>query len=251
LPNLQAQSTEYLKATFKVGREDLADPYFSHLPRWSLTERLKLFFSDDVRAELVDSSAMDELGAYLEPGPLDGDHLSRAQYLEMKTLLPGYILSSQGDRMSMAHSVEGRYPFLDHRVVEFAAGLPPNQKMRVLVEKFILKRAARDLVPDSVIQRTKQPYRAPDSVCFFDDGGAREDYVENLMSREKIGEAGLFDPNAVFHLVKKAKRGRTMSVRDNMAVVGILSTQLVFDQYIKEFDSRVSMISLRDGDHVA
>ncbi len=251
LPHLQSQSTEYLKATFRVASEDLDDPYFSHLPRWSLTERLKLFYSDDVRSELGDYDPIEDLGAYLDSGLLNGDDFSTAQYLETAMLLPGYILSSQGDRMSMAHSVEGRYPFLDHRVVEFAAGLHPNQKMKVLVEKHILKRAARDLVPESVIQRTKQPYRAPDSVCFFADGRSREDYVRHLLSRENLREAGFFDPNAVSLLVEKAKRGRTMSVRDNMAVVGILSAQLVFDQFIRGFESRVTMISPRDGDHVA
>ena len=251
LPNLQSQSTEYLKATFRVEPEDLDNPYFSHLPRWSLTEKLKLFYSEQIRSELEGYRALDDLASYLESGLPDGDAFSRAQYLEMAILLPGYILSSQGDRMSMAHSVEGRYPFLDHRVVECAVRLHPNDKMKVLEEKFLLKKAASGLVPQSVIQRTKQPYRAPDSVCFFDDGRARSEYVRTLMSREKIAEAGLFDPGAVSHLVEKARRGRTMSVRDNMAVVGILSAQLVFDQFVCGFDSRVSTDAHRDGDHVA
>ena len=84
----------------------------------------------------------------------------QAQYLESTIFLPGYLLSSQGDRMAMAHSVEGRFPFLDHRVAEFAARIPPRLKMKGLCEKYLLKRASRDYVPDSVVQRTKQPYRA-------------------------------------------------------------------------------------------
>ncbi len=251
LPSIQSQSTEYLKAAFKVELEDLDDPYFSHLPRWSLTERLKLFYSDDVRSELGDYDPMDELGTWVDSGLQSGDDFSRAQYLETVMLLPGYILSSQGDRMSMAHSVEGRYPYLDHRVVEFAAGLPSDQKMKVLAEKHILKRAARGLVPESVIRRTKQPYRAPDSVSFFDGGDAREDYVRSLMSPQTIRQAGLFDPDAVSRLAEKARRGRTMSARDNMAVVGILSAQLVCDQFIERFDAGVPIDTQLDGDHVA
>ena len=153
--------------------------------------------------------------------------------------------------MSMAHSVEGRYPFLDHRVVECAVRLHPNQKMKVLEEKFLLKEVVRGLVPQSVIQRTKQPYRAPDSVGFFDDGQTRSEYVRALLSRERILEAGLFDPDAVSHLVEKARRGRTMSVRDNMAVVGIWAAQLVVDQLVCGFDARASTDAHRDGDHVA
>ena len=94
------------------------------------------------------------------------DH-ARGQYLEATIFLPEYLLSSQGDRMAMAHSVEGRYPFLDHRVVEFAAKLPARVKMKVLDEKHILKRAVADLIPESVTRRKKQPYRAPDAVSLL------------------------------------------------------------------------------------
>ena len=77
----------------------------------------------------------------------DWDPLSRAQWLEMTTLLPGYILASQGDRMLMANSVEGRFPFLDRDVVEFANALPARHKLFGLEEKYLLKRAFADLVP--------------------------------------------------------------------------------------------------------
>src|SRR5699024_4226332 len=91
------------------------------------------------------------------------DRLSRAQWLEMTTLLPGYILASQGDRMLMASSVEGRFPFLDAHVVELAGRLPSRHKLLGLDEKHILKRAFADLLPTEVLRRPKQPYRAPDA----------------------------------------------------------------------------------------
>jgi asparagine synthetase B (glutamine-hydrolysing) len=72
--------------------------------------------------------------------------LHQAQYLESRFLLPGYILSSQGDRMAMAHGIEGRFPFLDHRLVEFATRLPPEMKLKGLVEKHILREATKDLL---------------------------------------------------------------------------------------------------------
>lgn len=144
--------------------------------------------------------------------------------------------------MAMAHSVEARYPFLDHRVVEFCASLPPRLKMKVLNEKYILKRALGDLVPASVRQRPKQPYRAPDAVSFVDPatGRARHPYVEELLSPECIRANGIFDPGAVEKLVTKTKMGKAYGFLDNAALVGILSTQVLIDQFVLHFKERLS-----------
>ncbi len=160
----------------------------------------------------------------------------RAQYLETAYLLPGYILSSQGDRVAMAHGVEGRFPFLDHRVVEFAASIHPDLKMKVLDEKYILKRTFGHLIPASVRKRPKQPYRAPEGRSFFDEesGEGRYDYVEDLLSKDSIERYGLFDPEAVDRLVKKFRHGRAIGTRDNIALVSILSTQLFVREFIEE-----------------
>ena len=108
-------------------------------------------------------------------------------------------------------------------------------KMKVLDEKYILKRAAGHLAPASVLGRTKQPYRAPDAVSFFDPAQrrARMPYVDEALSPGAIRDAGLFDSTAVGMLVDKARNGRTIGSRDNMALVGILSTQLWHDQFIR------------------
>src|SRR5689334_11541371 len=111
--------------------------------------------------------------------------LNRDQYIEAQTLLFGYLLCSQGDRVAMANSIEGRVPFLDHRVIEFANKLPPQYKLRGLTEKAILRRSVRDLLPPKVLNRVKQPYRAPDSASFFKDGKPL-DYVEAAFSPERL-----------------------------------------------------------------
>ncbi|OHB66680.1 MAG: asparagine synthase (glutamine-hydrolyzing) [Planctomycetes bacterium RBG_13_63_9] len=238
LPNIQAQSLAYQKAFFHVRPEDLASPLFSHLPRWELTSRLKSFFSPELRAEIADRDVYADCRALLPEDFANWHPFCQAQYLETAMLMPGYILSSQGDRVAMAHSVEGRFPFLDHRLAEFAAGIPPRLKMKALKEKYILKLAAGHLIPAEVRQRTKQPYRAPDAASFF--GGAADaccDYKGELLSPTRIREDGLFDPDAVEHLVRKAERGRAVGIKDNMALVGILSTQLVVDQFVRNFDT--------------
>jgi asparagine synthase (glutamine-hydrolysing) len=238
LPGLQSQSDSYLRSFFKTKQEDLSDPFFSHLPRWNLTAQLKGFFSSEIKSALKDVNLLDEVGRHLPYDYLKWDYFSRAQYLETRFLMPGYILSSQGDRMAMAHSVEGRFPFLDYRIAEFASKIPPQMKMKVLDEKHILKQAVGDLIPDSIRRRPKQPYRAPEIKSFFDGGKPREEYVRELLSADCIRRDGIFDPLAVSLLVKKIREGRAIGIKDNMALVGILSTQLLIAQYVNDFQVR-------------
>ncbi len=229
LEGIQNQPTAYLKGFFHVSEKDLANPYFSHLPRWELTARLKTLLSDESRKELGAHPGMLELDAQIPQGFASWEPFNRAEYLETKYLLPGYILSSQGDRMAMAHAVEGRYPFLDHRVVEFAAKLPPNLKMKAIDQKYLLKRAAAGRIPESIRKRYKQPYRAPEGKSFLQDS---DDYVQDLLSGESIRRWGVFNPQGVDALVAKFKSGRAFSTKDNMALVGVLSTQILLDQFV-------------------
>ena len=241
LPKIQAQNAAYLKAFFATDLDAVADPLFSHLPRFRTTAGAKLFFSPELRTMLSGYNALDELRADL-PDEFAGWHsLSQAQYLETAYLLPGYILSAQGDRVAMANAVEGRFPFLDHRVVELAAKIPPRLKLRHLTEKYILRRAARDLVPVRMAERTKQPYRAPDSNAFFGDLQPR--YVGKVLSQPAISASGLFDAAAVAKLVAKADSGAAAGFRDNTALTGILSTQLWRETFAQEpanTDSKLS-----------
>lgn len=237
--NIQSQPEAYRKAFFHVRPEDQSSPFFSHLPRWELTSGLKRFYSRQVKADLEPFDVYAEQAEKLPADYPKWDHFEQAQYLESTMLLPGYILSSQGDRMAMSHSVEGRFPFLDHRVVEFASRIPANLKMKVLNEKFALKRAMADLIPATISQRKKQPYRAPDAVSLLGKRGSldRPDYIGEVLSRKSIEDTGLFDPNAVEKLIQKFERGRAIGVRDNMALVGIVSTQLVMQQFVHKLRS--------------
>ena len=224
LPGLQQQSAEYLAAFFGAGNDPLDDPLFSHRPRLRGTAAAKLFFSPDLRAALCGYDAAEEMASLLPEDFRRWHPLHRAQYLESRFLLPGYILSSQGDRMAMAHGIEGRFPFLDHRLVEFAAGLPPEMKLKGLTEKHILREATRDILPPLIGRRPKQPYRAPDSRSFT--GAGALDYVAAAMSDERVAANGLFNPKAVAKLAAKCAGGQAAGFRDNAAFVGVLSTQL-------------------------
>ncbi|MER9867036.1 asparagine synthase (glutamine-hydrolyzing) [Mesorhizobium sp. M0136] len=224
LPGLQQQSVEYLAAFFGTGSAALDDPLFSHRPRFKTTSAAKMFFSGDLRATLKGYDAAEELAGRLPEAFSRWHPLHQAQYLETRFLLPGYILSSQGDRMAMAHGIEGRFPFLDHRLVEFAARLPPEMKLKGLVEKHILRKVAKHLLPTAISERTKQPYRAPEARSFV--GPGELDYVRDSLSEASIAAGGLFNAKAVANLHEKCRLQPASGFRDNAAFVGILSTQL-------------------------
>ena len=231
--NLSKQSDAYLRSFFSIEKHGGENPFFSHLPRWELTSRLKLFFSNEVLSAIGSYDCLDELASQLPANFDSWPPLCRAQYLETTLLLPGYILSSQGDRVGMAHSVEARHPYLDYRVVELGARMPPNLKMKVLDEKYVLKRAFGTGIPHSVASRPKQPYRTPDGKSFFTHNVP--EYINELLSPSKIRAIGIFDPNAVSALVQKFTDDHALGVKDDMALVSILSTQLVMDQFVEHF----------------
>lgn len=236
MPRLAAQPTAFLETIFRPRPRDRGSPFFSHLPRWETTAMLKVLFSDAVRGALAGYDAVAELNDELPPEMAAWPPFCQAQYLETRYLLPGYILSSQGDRVAMAHGVEARHPFLDPVVGECGAVMPPRLKMRALDEKYILKRAAASVIPGFLRTRPKQPYRAPDAASFFDagTGKARFDYVEHFLSRSEIERHGLFRPDAIETLVARAKRGRAVGTRDGMALAVVLSTQLLLEGFIRE-----------------
>lgn len=235
LPAFQEQSDVYRKAFFDGGLSDPSDMFFSHRPRWQTTSKNKLFFSEELREGINGANTENTLMMSMPSEFSHWEPFTRAQYIETKGLLPGYILSSQGDRVSMAHSIEGRFPFLDHRVVEFCAKLPLHYKMRGLKEKYILKESMRSYLPREITKRTKQPYLAPDSKSFFYNGKPLE-YVEELLSEDCISRYGYFNPKPVKFLVNKCKKGGVVGFKDNMALVGILSTQLLHRQFVENFN---------------
>jgi asparagine synthase (glutamine-hydrolysing) len=135
--------------------------------------------------------------------------------------------------MAMAHSVEGRFPFLDTRMVEFCNRLPANLKLRGLTEKYLLKQAAQAWLPREIWHRPKRPYRAPIHRSFFNE--ATPDYVRDLLSPASLERSGLFKSAAVSQLVTKLDHGKSLGETDDMALAGILSSQLVHHQFVRAF----------------
>jgi len=229
------QGLAYLKSFFGMGLEQPGLAYFSHMTRWVTTARTKEFLSAELKAELADN-AIDQLCDTLPDNIGRWHAFHQAQYIESKSLMSGYLLCSQGDRMLMRHSVEGRFPFLDHRVIEFANQLHPKYKMQGLNEKYILKKAMARYLPQRIVKRYKQPYRAPDIPSFFQE--RTPDYVDDLLEPACVQRYGYFDPHRVKHLVNKIRQGRAIGYKDNMAFMAILSTQAWHHLFVEKFSER-------------
>jgi asparagine synthase (glutamine-hydrolysing) len=242
--NLTKGGNVFLTAFFKERLADLDAPDYSHAIRWRNTARLKRFFSSEMKAALAGYNGSPIEQVSLDETFFDWEPLARAQFLEITIFLSQYLLSAQGDRVAMAHSVEGRMPFLDHRVMEFCNQLPPTFKLRGLKEKYLLKRAVANLLPEETWRRPKRPYRAPIHRSFFNE--STPDYVRDLLAPEDVERRGLFNPRATTQLTKKIEGGIPLGESDDMALVGILSSQLVHRLFVADF-RLCSPISDRDN----
>lgn len=231
-----ARLAAYARSFFFVPPSPFSESFRSHAPRWKTTAQAKVFFSSELRKTLEKCEpAAERIHRFFSGvnGSRGHDPLWWEQKIEFKTLLPAYLLSAQGDRMLMGHSVEGRFPFLDHRVIEFCATVPPGLRLKGLREKHLLREAMADLLPSEVCQAVKQPYRAPQSTCFFNDGASAE--TMELLSGPSLRFRGYFDPEKVRLLVEKCRIRRAGGFRDDTALVGIVSTVLLDELFIRRF----------------
>lgn len=231
IPQIAQSGTPTIKMFFKYKLEDVNNPFYSHLLRWNNSNHIKKHFSETVTDATKSYSPVEFLNGKLPENFNSWDHLSKAQWLEASVFMSGYLLSSQGDRMSMANSVEGRYPFLDYRVIEFCNSLPPNLKLNGLTEKYLLKKLLINMVPEDIITRTKQPYRAPVNNVFL--SGNAPEYVNNMFSEKTTRQVNVFNYNSIQSIFAKIKRTGISSEMDDMLVTSVISTHLLHSQFIE------------------
>lgn len=230
IARFSSTGSEFLSAFFGHRLTDVEAPDYSHAIRWRNTRRTQRFFSERLIWEIATARKAEGLEVdYPKSFGLWGP-LERSLYLEATIFLSSYLLSSQGDRMMMAHSVEGRFPFLDHRVVEFCNQLPAYFKLRVLKDKYLLRKVGQQWLPPEIAQRPKRPYRAPIHRCFYK--GVAPEYVRELLSPNWLDASGLFNPIAVGQLLHKLEKGTSLGETEDMALAGIISSQLVHQQFV-------------------
>ena len=244
IPHLRNASPNVLKMFFGYRLEDTDNPLYSHLLRWNNSNHIKKHFSENLRNTVNGYDPLADLSEKLPESFMEWSPLARAQWLETTVFMSGYLLSSQGDRMAMANSVEGRYPFLDYRVIEFCSSLPDRFKLNGLNEKYLLKKLMSGRIPESIVKRPKQPYRAPINSVFI--GMGKPDYVDEMLSEKMTGLAGIFSYESVAALLSKIKKTGTASETDNMVLASVISTHLVYSQFIEKKDSEFRNSTLRN-----
>ena len=184
-------------------------------------------FNKELGVKFNNDGLIEKLAATFPREYDDWTLLQKSQFLEMTTLLDGYLLSSQGDRMALSHGIEGRFPYLDHRFVERVFSWPDSYKLKGFSQKHILRKSFRGLIPDSIIDRHKLPYQAPDLRAFIRNGKPVP-LVDQYMSPEMIKKYGVFDERFVARFLRKfsERSPEQIGYRDNMMLVFILSAQL-------------------------
>ena len=235
----QNNNPAILKNIFGRHLTETEDPFYSHRLRWENTGRNRLYFTDSMREGFAEYDPVEELQSILPENFGEWDGFGRAQYLEMKLFMSNYLLAAQGDRVAMANSVEVRLPFLDHRVIDFAARIPAHYKIRGLNEKYILKRAARPLLPESVTSREKQPFRAPINEVLLGNSSLLPYFQEPALSA-----AELYDPHRVEKFVDILGDKQQPSEIENMGLIGILSSQILHERFIRNFPGKPSPVRL-------
>jgi len=230
LPQMRNANPAILKMFYGYKLEETDNPFYSHLLRWNNSNHIKKHFSEHVQADLNGYSPLEDLKEKIPGNFYKWDYLEKSQWLETSIFMSGYLLSSQGDRMAMANSVEGRYPFLDYRVIEFCNKLPADFKLNSLNEKYLLKRLMKNRMPESIIKRSKQAYRAPVKSAFFLNN--KPEYVNDMLSPGYFKKVGVFNFDTISNLLLKIEKTNASSEVEDMVLSSVISTHLLYHQFI-------------------
>ena len=179
------------------------DRYLDATGYFRADDRQRLF-RPEVRAKLRDYDPWAEERQYLERA--QGDWLSALQYLDLKSYLPLDILTKV-DRMSMAASLEARVPLLDHKLVEFAATIPSELKLRNGTTKYIFKKAMEGILPAEIIHRPKHGFEVPLERWFRGDLAQS---MRDVLLSERTRARGVFDVDYIGGLIDRQRRGRPL-----------------------------------------
>ena len=230
LSHFQGDSTRAMAGHFAHNRHGQGDVFASHRLRFSnsgLALRLLGRASGDLKT--LSSFLSREVAGFA-----DMDPLRRAQCLEHLTLLQGYLLSTQGDRMSFAHGVETRCPFLDPDLVRFAMSLPTRVLLDDdLAEKRLLREAFAGRLPASILSRQKRPYRAPNYRAFVEGGDI--DYLDSISSKSELARIPFLDVSFASRFVEKMRKTppESVSPREEQTFLQLLSLRLLHDFFIE------------------
>jgi asparagine synthase (glutamine-hydrolysing) len=255
-PHLSHYNDDSQYGMMKMFYEDFLVDYDNELASLNIrihnNKILQNYFEKGSGIEFDKNSLIQDIRMWLPDNYNNFTLLQKNQYLEMRTLLSGYLLSSQGDRMSMAHSVEGRYPFLDHRLVDMLFTMNERYKLNGFNQKYLLKKSYQSNIPSSIINRAKRPYMAPDLRSFIVNGKPT-DNVAFFLNEDLVKDYQIFNPKWVQRFLKKFADGIPGSIgyRDNMIITFILSTQIAkyWTKHPKENSLSEDLLTVKINDY--
>lgn len=226
------------KSTLEALARDPVGAYFHSVSIIPDRVRSQLF-SADMHKELAGYHAADVLRHHMAAAPAR-DHLARVQYADMKTYLPGDILTKV-DRASMAHGLEVRVPILDHVFVEWGARLPPRMKLRGREGKYLFKKSLEPLVPKDVLYRDKMGFAVPLAAWFR---GPLRSRLRDMVTGPTLADSAIFDNKAIHRVVSEHETG----VRDHSACLWSL---LMFASFLHQTRRSPDLPVSLPGDHPA
>lgn len=241
------RTSRFQEAFFLQRYRETADPFYGHRLRWETGNRIKEYYTPDFRERLEGDDEM-LINESLPSVFINLSSIERTQVVEIATLLSGYLLSSQGDRVSMANSVEGRFAFLDSAILEFSSRLPSHIMMSGLNEKTLLKKIGATILPANVLHRKKYPYRAPDIECFLTTKNGKKLLAEEF-EEGRLARTGIFDSGKINRLLLKVSARPDIPVTrtENMVLMSALASQMFYRIFIEE---KPVMESFRVGDKI-
>jgi asparagine synthase (glutamine-hydrolysing) len=226
-PAILAMYSEHY-SRYLVGEEDVL---YSMRSRIDASSCIAKYFSRDNRAA-IRSGEVDSLVAH-QYRPRSSP-LRQCQEVQMQVLLAGYLLAAQGDRVLMANSVEGRYPFLDRSLLELSLSIPDSLMLADYQEKYILKQTFAHLIPSPILRRQKYQYSAPGAARLF----KYEDALAPYLTKEAFESCGVFDYNSVQRLIQGLKSGQAQphqTISEEMMFTYILTTHMLLARVKDDF----------------
>jgi asparagine synthase (glutamine-hydrolysing) len=205
-------------------------------PWLAAAEHVPGLLSPERRAALDGYAPGAAIAEALDGDMLEGRHpLDKAQYVWIKTMLEGQILTWGGDRVDMANSMEARPPFLDHHLAEFAAQLPPSMRIKGRVEKYVLREAMKGLLPKVLYEREKFAFMAPPAHTDPKKWAAMKALANQYLSEEAIREAGLLDPEGVrrlFELHEAEDTSVSTQVQLDAVINHMIGVQVLHEHFV-------------------
>lgn len=205
-------------------------------PWLSASQRVPALMSPELRGELKGYEPGRAIAEALDADALRDRHpLDKAQYVWIKTMLEGQILTWGGDRVDMANSMEARPAFLDHHLAEYAASIPPSMRIRGRTEKYVLREAMKGLLPESLYKREKFAFMAPPAHSDENKWAAMKRLADDYLGDQAVAEAGLLDPQGIkdlFAVHEASNTSAATQVQLDAVINHLIGVQILHRQFI-------------------